>query len=110
MRIAVVQETDWLKRGPHQQHHLFERLSLRGHDVTVLDYPILRPHWPRESLFVARREQANAARIYEGAHIRLITPGTCSLKPLARPTSMLARSEEHTSELQSPTNLVCRLL
>src|SRR5256885_5088231 len=28
----------------------------------------------------------------------------------ARPTAEQARSEEHTSELQSPCNLVCRLL
>src|SRR2546426_1247582 len=27
-----------------------------------------------------------------------------------RPASLLVRSEEHTSELQSPCNLVCRLL
>src|SRR2546426_6086794 len=27
-----------------------------------------------------------------------------------RPTAALPRSEEHTSELQSPCNLVCRLL
>ena len=90
MRIVVVQETDWLKRGPHQQHHLFERLSLRGHEITVLDYPILRPHWPREPFAVPRREQANAARIYDGARIRLITPGTLSLRLLARPTSVLS--------------------
>lgn len=90
MRIVVVQETDWLRRGPHQQHHLFERLSLRGHDVTVLDYPILRPHWPREPFAVPLREQPNAARIYDGARIRLITPGTLSPRPLARPTSVLS--------------------
>src|SRR5258708_15891677 len=29
---------------------------------------------------------------------------------LAEPTVALARSEEHTSELQSPDHLVCRLL
>src|SRR5574341_1830485 len=29
---------------------------------------------------------------------------------VTRSPSPLARSEEHTSELQSPTNLVCRLL
>ncbi len=95
MQIVVVQETDWLKRGPHQQHHLFERLSLRGHEVTVLDYPILRPHWPREPFAVPRREVENAARIYEGARIRLITPGTLSPRLLARPTSILS----HTSAL-----------
>src|SRR5256885_3948808 len=33
-------------------------------------------------------------------------------RPLSRatPTSLRSRSEEHTSELQSPCNLVCRLL
>src|SRR5258708_7986304 len=30
--------------------------------------------------------------------------------PLAGPDAALARSEEHTSELQSPDHLVCRLL
>src|SRR5256885_3297810 len=32
------------------------------------------------------------------------------LEPLARHRVSLTRSEEHTSELQSPCNLVCRLL
>ena len=40
MRILVVQESDWLERNPHQQHHLFDRLSERGHEVRVMDYPI----------------------------------------------------------------------
>src|SRR5438046_7317481 len=31
-------------------------------------------------------------------------------RPGLRPTSFVSRSEEHTSELQSLTNLVCRLL
>jgi glycosyltransferase involved in cell wall biosynthesis len=90
MRIAVVQETDWVRRGPHQQHHLFERLSQRGHEITVLDYPILRPHWPREPFYVPRHEQTNVARIYQDAHIRLITPATLGPRPLARPSSMLS--------------------
>src|SRR5690606_40277548 len=30
--------------------------------------------------------------------------------PITRPSSVLMRSEEHTSELQSRENLVCRLL
>ncbi|MFW9887433.1 MAG: glycosyltransferase [Candidatus Thorarchaeota archaeon] len=40
MRILVVQESDWLRRGPHQQHQLMERLQQRGHDVRVIDYEI----------------------------------------------------------------------
>src|ERR1017187_10687356 len=40
----------------------------------------------------------------------LISYGTLYLAPGAGLESFLARSEEHTSELQSPMYLVCRLL
>jgi len=32
MRILVVQESDWTEVGPHQSHHLMERLSQHGHE------------------------------------------------------------------------------
>src|SRR2546426_6480204 len=38
------------------------------------------------------------------------TSGRLGKLSLAMPTSLNDRSEEHTSELQSPCNLVCRLL
>jgi len=41
MKILAIQETDWIKRGPHQQHHLLERMSDRGHDVRVIDFEYL---------------------------------------------------------------------
>src|SRR5258708_13323195 len=44
--------------------------------------------------------------------MRCSAPSTatrCSMWPRSRPASP-ARSEEHTSELQSPDHLVCRLL
>lgn len=100
MNILIVQETDWLRRGPHQQHHLMERLSQRGHTITVLDYPILREHWPRETLFVRRAEQTNAARVYPEARIRLITPGTTSFRPLARPSSGLSFHSEIARQIK----------
>lgn len=107
MHVAVIQETDWLKRGPHQQHHLFERLSLRGHQVTVLDYPILREHWPSEPLFVPTIETLGA-RIYDDAAIRLFTPWTTSLQPLARPSSMLSHRQQlaHLIAEQRPDVIV----
>jgi len=40
MKLLVLQETDWIKRGPHQQHHLMDRMALRGHEVHVIDYDI----------------------------------------------------------------------
>src|SRR5256885_7626127 len=48
------------------------------------------------------------------AFVRLVQPalraGELSIKYDARVTHLEWRSEEHTSELQSPCNLVCRLL
>ncbi len=41
MKILVLQESNWLERGPHQQHHLMESLSLRRHKIHVIDYDIL---------------------------------------------------------------------
>src|SRR5438093_8478442 len=38
------------------------------------------------------------------------SPGADCLEIAGRDTALPARSEEHTSELQSLTNLVCRLL
>src|SRR2546426_12378042 len=44
---------------------------------------------------------------YRGARVRLVLPYV----PDGRPWPLFrVRSEEHTSELQSPCNLVCRLL
>src|SRR3989454_7309174 len=39
-----------------------------------------------------------------------VAPGRHKVRLNSRPPFMMTRSEEHTSELQSPCNLVCRLL
>jgi hypothetical protein len=34
MKFLVLQETDWIKRGAHQQHHLMDRMGeLRYYDL-----------------------------------------------------------------------------
>src|SRR2546426_9408469 len=40
----------------------------------------------------------------------LVVPGTAVVERNGRSVVFVVRSEEHTSELQSPCNLVCRLL
>ena len=74
MKILVVQESDWLKRNPHQQHHLMDRMVLRGHEVKVIDYPI---DWPKEDPkgFVFHREvHDNVHKVKEDANIQVIRP------------------------------------
>lgn len=75
MKILITQETDWLKRNPAQQHHLAELLSLRGHEIRVIDYELLwkaetnkRGHFNREIFH-------DVAKIYNGAGVTVIRPG-----------------------------------
>jgi glycosyltransferase involved in cell wall biosynthesis len=74
MRIIAVQDADWCKKGPHQQHHLLERLSAKGHEIIVIGFDQL---WreSRGNLYSRRKVQDNVARFYPGAHIRYIRPG-----------------------------------
>src|SRR5258708_18576547 len=44
------------------------------------------------------------------ARMRLMTSAAELASRRSRPSESFARSEEHTSELQSPDHLVCRLL
>lgn len=75
MKILVVQESDWLKRNPHQQHHLMDRMVLRGHEVKVIDYPI---DWPKEDpdgLVFHREVHDNVHKVKPEADIQVIRPG-----------------------------------
>lgn len=88
-RILVVQETDWLQRGPHQQHHLFERLAARGHTVTVLDFEILYTPWPRAPLYAPRTQWQSVTRTGRPSPgVTVVRPATLRLPLLARPLSV----------------------
>jgi len=73
MRILVVQESDWLERGPHQSHHLMERMVQRGHEVRVIDFPI---GWMKElhKGFVAPKQ------IRTGVY-KVVPPGVTVIRP-----------------------------
>lgn len=79
MKILVVQESNWIAKGPHQSHHLMERLVKRGHEVRVIDFDIL---WRRNSHrgLLSERNELNATpKVIPGAHIRVIRPGIVRL-------------------------------
>lgn len=70
MKILFVQESDWLKRNAHQQHHLAELMSLRGHQARVIDYEIMR-----EIGGISRREVfRDVCKCHEGAKVTVIRP------------------------------------
>src|SRR2546427_5589708 len=64
------------------------------------------PHGVRGSIPYGHsptRASAHASRVVDTGHVR-------GGDPAQAPYCCLSRSEEHTSELQSQSNLVCRLL
>lgn len=75
MKILVVQESDWLLRGPHQQHHLMERMALKGHEIRVIDYEISWKTIGKRELFSRKQVFDNVSRFYEGANITVVRPG-----------------------------------
>jgi len=74
MRILIVQESDWLKRGPHQQHQLADRLSLRGHLIRVIDYEILWREQPGRRLFSRRQVFQDVWKIDPRVKVTVIRP------------------------------------
>lgn len=75
MRILLLQETDWIKRGPHQQHHLMDRMALRGHEIRVIDYEYLWKDDNERKIITGRKEIKGANKIFKDADITLIRPG-----------------------------------
>lgn len=80
MRILIVQETDWLKRGPHDQHHLAEKMSLRGHHIRVIDHENLWRSANGSGLYSHHRVFNNVSKIYEGGRVTVIRPGILKVK------------------------------
>ena len=66
MRILLIQETDWIDKGPFQQNHLMEKLSFEGHEIHVIDHQIQWRDY-KYSLFNKRTIYKNTNKIYDGA-------------------------------------------
>ena len=75
MKLLVLQETDWIKRGPHQQHHLMDRMALKGHEIRVIDYEYLWKDDDKRKIITGRKEIKGAYKIFKDADITLIRPG-----------------------------------
>src|SRR5256885_8589103 len=79
--------------------------------------PPRSPLFPYTTLFRSDRTTGAGCGMSEGNTGNLCTPGkprrlfqtaiSCAIRTMS---AWPSRSEEHTSELQSPCNLVCRLL
>jgi glycosyltransferase involved in cell wall biosynthesis len=94
MNILVVQESNWLARNPHQQHHLMERLAARGHSIRVIDYDI---DWKKEKgrgLLSPRTVYENVHKIFPDVSIRVIRPRSLRLTVLEYPALLITHWQE----------------
>lgn len=96
MKILVVQESDWLERNPHQQHHLMDRMALRGHEIKVIDYPI---DWSKEDkggFIYHKQDYYDISKVIDEASIEVIRPGFIKLPIL----NYLSLYFTHRSEIE----------
>ncbi|MHA1509448.1 MAG: glycosyltransferase [Promethearchaeota archaeon] len=89
MNIVGLQETDWLTRGPHTQHHVFERLSKNfNFKITVFDYDIdkiLR----LKSLFIKKHIYTNIDRAVENSNVTIIRTAHIQVPYIRRISSLI---------------------
>jgi len=80
MKILVVQESDWLTKGPHQQHHIMERISHK-HIVKVIDYENTWKdnkdlnHINNKMIFLRKKYFNNVSKVIKNSHVCVIRPG-----------------------------------
>ncbi len=86
MKILAVQETDWMKRGPHPQHHFLERLAQRGHLVRVIHYPLNWRNTYGDNTKGTPIIVNGVHRVTSGPGVTLITPPFVRLPGLDLPS------------------------
>ena len=94
MRILVVIETDLVEKGPHQTHHVMERLSLRGHEVRVMDFEIQWRDRPRRSMRSKRISLQNFSKAVRDARITIIRPNILYVPLLDHLSELFSYSKE----------------
>jgi glycosyltransferase involved in cell wall biosynthesis len=94
MNILVVQESNWLTRNPHQQHHLMERLAARGHSVRVIDYDIDWKKGIESGLSSPRTVYENVHKILPDVSLQVIRPRSLRLPVLEYPVLLITHSQE----------------
>ena len=88
MKILVVQESNWTDRGPHQSHHIMERLVQRGHEVRIIDFDILWRKNVNRTLFSRRSVITAQPKAIPDAKITVIRPSIIQL-PILEYLSLL---------------------
>jgi len=94
MNVLVIQESNWITRNPHQQHHLMERLAARGHSIRVIDYDIDWKKGNGSGLFNPRFVYKNVHKILPDISIQVIRPRSIRLPILEYSELLISHRQE----------------
>src|SRR2546426_9549158 len=100
LRILVLQESDWIERGPHQSHHLLERIAQRGHEVHVVDFEIGWRKFASASIIAPRKVLTPPPKVIQGSEITVVRPAVVRLPALEYATLVVTRGRESRREIQ----------
>lgn len=89
MIILGLQETDWLTRGPHTQHHIFERLSKNTNiKISVFDYDIDKI-MKSKSLFISKNIYNKVDRAVKNSNVNIIRTAHIQVPYIRRVSSLI---------------------
>jgi len=100
MKILLIQDTDWINKGPFQQNHLMEKLSMRSHDIHVIDHEIEWGKKNKGGIFSHRQVFNNVSRINPDAKITLIRPGIIKMPNLDYLSLIISRTSEVENQIR----------
>ncbi|MFX0025460.1 MAG: glycosyltransferase [Candidatus Hermodarchaeota archaeon] len=94
MNILVLQETDWLIKGPNTQHHIFERLSLNPSiKIEIIDYDIYKS-MHADSLMIKKQVYHNINRSIRNSRVKIIRTAHIQIPYFRRLSSLITNLYE----------------
>src|SRR3989442_3874401 len=99
VRILVLQESDWIERGPHQSHHLLERMVQRGHAVHVVDFDIGWRKQTSASIIAPRKVLTSPPKVIQGSEITVVRPMMVRLPALEYKSLIVTHRREIRREI-----------
>ncbi len=109
MRILVIQESDWLEKGPHQSHHLMERMSQHGHEILVIDFEILWRRHDRRRTWSPRQVFGQVRKATESGQVTVVRPAVLKLPVLEYLSMLHTHDREIARQIKefNPDVIVC---
>lgn len=109
MKILFLQETDWVNRGPHFQHHILERLSVnKAIKIIVIDYDIDKIMFSKKR-FIKKKIYNNVKKAIKSSNVIIIRTGHFQIPYLRRISSLITNFFEILKIIRNnrPDLIIC---